>query len=113
MVVDASRAPAIPAPKGLGDRIAQPKSQPKSAANAKATATGAKGTDARGKGRKARGGRGGKNARPAKKTAEELDSEMADYFGGGEAPAPTENGAAAITGAPAANGDAMQDDEIL
>lgn len=40
---------------------------------------------------------------------------MADYFGGGDAAAPAENGAAATTGAaqPAANGDAMQDDEIL
>jgi len=112
MVVDASRAPTIPAPKGLGDRIAQPKSQPKSAAATKATTAAAKGTEARGKGRKPRGGRGGRAARPAKKTAEELDSEMADYFDN-TAAAP-ETGAVAIEGAaqPAANGDAM-DDEIL
>lgn len=32
-----------------------------------------------------RGGRG--SARPSKKTQEELDAEMADYFGGGSAPA--------------------------
>lgn len=70
----------------------------------KPTANNATGAATRGK---ARGrGRGGRNSRPAKKTAEELDSEMADYF---------DNGGAAASGAAtavAANGDAMED-EIL
>jgi THO complex subunit 4 len=128
--VDASRAPAIPQPKGLSERIAyvhyqswplhitntsysQPKSQPKSAATTKAGATTTNGAAARGKGaRKPRGGaRGGRNARPAKKTAEELDSEMADYFDNGAA-ANAETGASAGAAQPAAAGDAM-DDEVL
>jgi hypothetical protein len=109
MIVDASRASTLPAPKGLGDRIQTPKSQPKSAANTKATAGAAKGEGARrGRGRPSK--RGGKSARPAKKTAEELDSEMMDYFGTAEAPA--ETGTAAPAQAAVANGDAM-DDEVL
>ena len=98
-------ADLLPPPKSLGQRISAPKVQPKSAANVKHTANGAaKGGPAnRGKkvvGRKARSGR------PAKKTAEELDSEMADYFDAGN----TETAAA-----PAAttNGDAPMEDEIL
>lgn len=79
----------------------QPKSQPKSAAIIKGVPRGGK-ASTRGRPAKA------KSARPTKKTAEELDSEMADYFGGGGADA-------AATGAaqPAANGDANMDDEIL
>jgi len=110
ILVDASRAPAIPAPKGLSERIAQPKSQPKSAAVTKAT-DGANGSTSRGKGRKARGGRNGRNPRPAKKTAEELDSEMADYFDNGGSTADVSASANGVA-QPAANGDAM-DDEIL
>jgi len=111
VLVDASRVPAIPAPKGLSERIAQPKGQakpqPKSAAP-KADTNGATGAGTRGKGRRARG-RVGRNSRPAKKTAEELDSEMADYFdnAGAATTEPATNGAQ-----PATNGDAM-DDEIL
>jgi len=109
MVVDASRASTLPAPKGLGDRIQAPKSQPKSAANTKATASAAKGEGARrGKGRPSK--QGGKSARPAKKTAEELDSEMMDYFGSGEPAA--EASTAAPVQAAATNGDAMED-EVL
>ncbi|KAF4633677.1 hypothetical protein G7Y89_g4440 [Cudoniella acicularis] len=100
VILDAKHAAAIPAPKGLSERITQPKSQPKSAAATKATpSTRGKGTRGRGK---------AKNARPAKKTAEELDSEMVDYFGGGSADAGA-SGAAQ----PAAGGDANMDDEIL
>lgn len=130
-MVDASRAPAIPAPKGLSERIAyvarssspkcvancffsQPKAQPKSAAASKAgaaTTTGAASRGARGGRGKGRGGRGGRSARPAKKTAEELDSEMADYWDNGAA-APAETGAPVAAAQPAAAGDAM-DDEIL
>jgi len=112
ILVDASRAPAIPAPKGLSERIVQPKSQPKSAATTKATAN-AGGGGASG-GRAGRRGRGGhaRNSRPAKKTAEELDSEMADYFDNGGAVA-TETGAVTNGVAqPAANGDVMED-EVL
>ncbi|GKT98633.1 unnamed protein product [Fusarium langsethiae] len=38
-------------------------------------------------GRDQEGGRGGRGNRPSKKTQEELDAEMADYFGGDSAPA--------------------------
>lgn len=109
LIVDASMAKSIPAPKGLSERISQPKAQPKSAASTKANT--AAGT--RGKTRGAtRGARGGRNPRPAKKTAEELDSEMVDYWSAGAATTETEGGAAAP--APAANGgDANMDDEIL
>ena len=84
---------------------AQPKAQPKSAAADKHNAGAAKGT-AKAAGNKKRRGR---NSRPAKKTQEELDSEMADYF---VTPAPDANAntAAAPTPAPAATGDADMDE---
>jgi len=106
LILDAKNAKAIPPPKGLSERVSQPKAQPKSAAETKTTtAAGARGKDARGRGR----GRG-RNARPAKKTAEELDSEMVDYFGASTGIAEAgANGAAQ----PAAAGDANMDDEIL
>ncbi|KAH8597886.1 putative mRNA export protein mlo3 [Bisporella sp. PMI_857] len=97
VVVDASRAASIPGPKPLGERIQQ-KAQPKSAAKEKPSATAARGKGARG-----RGGKAGR-ARPVKKTAEELDSEMADYF--------TANSGDA-SGAAQPNGDAPMDDEIM
>lgn len=105
VILDARRAATIPPPKRLSERIAAPKAEPKSAA---VTKTGASaGSGARGKGR-SRGTRG-RNARPAQKTAEELDSEMVDYFvNGNAATAEGTSGAAQ----PAANGDAM-DEEIL
>ncbi|PVH88782.1 hypothetical protein DL98DRAFT_157035 [Cadophora sp. DSE1049] len=108
LILDGTRAKEIPPPKGLSERITQPKAQPKSAAVTKTPAAGAtRGGKARG-----RGGRGGRAARPAKKTAEELDSEMVDYWQTG---ATATDGAGAATGAaqPAANGDANMDDEIL
>lgn len=43
--------------------------------------------------------------RPKKKTAEELDAEMQDYFGGGEVAAPN--------GAPAANGGDTGMEEVV
>ncbi|KAL3421521.1 RNA recognition domain-containing protein [Phlyctema vagabunda] len=107
VILDARRAATIPPPKGLSERIIAPKSQPKSAAVSKTTDA----SNTRGKGR-SRGTRG-RNPRPTKKTAEELDSEMADYF---------DNGAAAGTEAAATNGDAApqsaanvdaMDEEIL
>ena len=98
----------------LIDYQSQPKSQPKSAATTKTIANAANGTGAGGRGGR-RGGRGGRgrNARPAKKTAEELDSEMADYFDNGGA-APAEAGSAANGAAqPAANGDVMEDEVLV
>ena len=100
-------ADLIPQPKTLGQRVTQPKAQPKSAAVDKHAANGAKGA-AGAKGVKKQPRRG-RNSRPAKKTAEELDSEMADYF---ESSNQNENANGA---APAATngGDAPMEDEIL
>lgn len=81
--------------------------QPKSAATVKHGANGAK-AGAANKVVKKGGARRARNSRPSKKTAEELDSEMADYFD--SAAANNENAPAA---APAANGDAQMEDEIL
>lgn len=90
----------------------QPKSQPKSAATTKATANAAGGNISGGRaGRRGRGGRA-RNSRPAKKTAEELDSEMADYFDNGGAAA-TETGAATNGIGQAANGDVMEDEVLV
>ncbi|KAI1344043.1 RNA recognition domain-containing protein [Xylariaceae sp. FL0016] len=111
IVVTGDKAAAIAPPaKTLTERISQPKAQPKSAADKKKDTAKASGAGARGRGgkKKARSGR------PAKKTAEELDSEMADYF---EASNQNENANAATTngGAPAATngGDQQMDDDIL
>ncbi|KAL2068819.1 hypothetical protein VTL71DRAFT_15157 [Oculimacula yallundae] len=109
LILDGTRAKAIPPPKGLSERISQPKAQPKSAAVTKTTAAG---STRGGKTARGRGGRGGKAARPAKKTAEELDSEMVDYWQTGASATDTQ-GAAAGAAQPAANGDANMDDEIL
>ncbi|KAL2786445.1 hypothetical protein BJX66DRAFT_30647 [Aspergillus keveii] len=92
VVVDASHAPEVPAAKPLGDRVAQGKSKPKPATNAKAANTAA--------GKKGRGRRPGpRTNRPKPKTAEELDAEMDDYFitSGDAAPA---GAPAAVNGAP-------------
>lgn len=61
--------------------------------------------------RRGRGGRSGSGSgREKKKTADELDAEMADYFDGGN----TQTGAATTTGAPATNGgDIGMDDDVL
>ncbi|KAI2973520.1 hypothetical protein CBS147323_2041 [Aspergillus niger] len=73
VVVDASHAPEVSAPKPLGERVAQTKPQPKPATATKAAA-GAKG-------RKGRARRpNGRGNRPKPKTVEELDAEMVDYF---------------------------------
>ncbi|KAF2174315.1 hypothetical protein K469DRAFT_696334, partial [Zopfia rhizophila CBS 207.26] len=71
--------------KSLSERVTAPNAQPKKVTaekpseKAAAAARGGK-ANARGRGHTARGGR---NARPKKKTAAELDAEMTDYFGGG------------------------------
>ncbi|WYZ36580.1 hypothetical protein EsH8_II_000086 [Colletotrichum jinshuiense] len=110
IVVGASQAAnVIPPSKTLAERTAQPKAQPKSAANDKRKANANKGpTTAGARDKKPRRARSG---RPAKKTAEELDSEMADYFESGAAPATNENAAAPAPAA--ANGDAPMEDEIM
>jgi len=105
IILDARRAAAIPPPKGLGDRIAPAKNQPKTAAGKKVEAT---------NGASARGNKKGKKTtrdpRPAKKTMEELDSEMADYFVNG---AGADNGGATNSAQTVANGDAAMDDGIM
>ncbi|KAF7518808.1 hypothetical protein G7054_g13334 [Neopestalotiopsis clavispora] len=110
IIVSGDKAAEIaPAPKTLTDRISQPKSQPKSAVPNKKKEAATKETAAGG----ARGGRRkparGKSSRPAKKTAEELDSEMADYFVAGNQNENASGGAPA----PANNGDAAMDDDIM
>ncbi|GKT56990.1 LOW QUALITY PROTEIN: protein mlo3-like protein [Colletotrichum tofieldiae] len=114
IVVGASQAANVipPTKKSLAERTTQPKAQPKSAANDKrnnANATkGAAAPGARGK----KPQRRARTGRPAKKTAEELDSEMADYFESGANPAG--DAAAAAAPAPAAaTGDAPMEDEIM
>jgi hypothetical protein len=102
-----ANADLIPQPKTLAQRIAQPKAQPKSAAAVKHNANGKNGAAA-GKGAKKAPGKRAKSGRPAKKTAEELDSEMTDYFN--SANNENANGAAAPA---AAGGDAPMEDEIL
>lgn len=58
-----------------------------------------------GAGKTARPKKAARAGRPKKKTAEELDAEMQDYFGGGEAPA--------TNGAPAANGGDTGMEEVV
>ncbi|KAK3304322.1 uncharacterized protein B0T15DRAFT_536124 [Chaetomium strumarium] len=101
-------ADLIPQPKPLSQRIVQPKAQPKSAAAVKQNGGGTKGGAASSRGGKKTGRRGRSN-RPVKKTAEELDSEMMDYFESGN-PENNVNGAAA---AAAAGGDATMEDDVL
>ncbi|KAK4190025.1 hypothetical protein QBC35DRAFT_118687 [Podospora australis] len=97
-------AELIPQPKTLAQRIATPKAQPRSAATVKPKA----GAAAAGKaGAKKGPARKGRSNRPAKKTAEELDSEMADYFVNSNA----DNNNAAP--AAAAGGDAPMEEDVL
>jgi len=96
-------ADLIPQPKTLGQRITAPKAQPKSAATVKHSAA-TKGAATAKKGKK--GPVKAKSVRPAKKTAEELDSEMADYFVGA-------SGEASAAPAAATSGDAPMEDEVL
>ncbi|KAI1506485.1 RNA recognition domain-containing protein [Biscogniauxia marginata] len=104
IVVSAAKAAAIiPPPKSLTERISQPKAQPKSAANDKKKEGAGKSTGSGARGRKRRTHTG----RPAKKTAEELDSDMADYFEAANQNENTNGGAPAAT-----NDDAQMEDEI-
>jgi THO complex subunit 4 len=88
------------------------KDKPKPATAPKAATTTA--TRGRGRGeagvRGGRGGaRGGRDARGKKKTVEELDAEMEDYFPNAEGG----NDATAAVGTAAATGDTAMDDEML
>lgn len=71
MIVDAARAPAPPEPKSLAERVAQPPKPANAATPKSATAKTA------GRGRRNR--RSSTRARP-KKTKEDLDAEMDDYY---------------------------------
>lgn len=120
--MDAKSVPEPVAPKTLSERVAYAKSRTeksapltKSSANPKAqpkSAVRAKPVEAKkGKNPKAKKAR---NPRPKAKTAEELDAEMTDYWGGNNAA----NGAAANTdsasvpAATATGGDEMGMEEI-
>lgn len=108
MLVSASALPASTRPTSLADRVTQPKKdKPKPATTEKAAAGATRGRgQTRGRGK----GRGGRDARPKKKTVEELDAEMADYFPGGE----TNNTAGGAEVAQVtAGGDTAMDDEML
>jgi len=110
LVMDASAVPEAPVAKSLSERVAaNPKAKPKSAT---ATKTSANGTT---KGGRTKPKKGRVN-RPKPKTAEELDAEMTDYFGGNmntngaPAAAAVADGMTSGAAEPAGNGDEM--DEI-
>jgi THO complex subunit 4 len=108
MILSANALPAAVRPASLADRVSQPKKDKPKPATAEKAADGA----ARGRGQQTRGrgrGRGGREARPKKKTVEELDAEMADYFPGGETSTGGADAAPIATGGDAA----MIDDEML
>ncbi|KAF2089011.1 hypothetical protein K490DRAFT_64222 [Saccharata proteae CBS 121410] len=108
VILGASDIAPIAAPKTLTDRISQPKqvakAQPKAATAPKPA------TEKKKREKKPRA----KAAGRVKKTAEELDAEMADYFVGGSAPA---DGDTAMNGGAvqqtANGGDTGMDDEVM
>lgn len=101
VVGNAEAEKVIPPAKSLADRVTKPKAQPKSAANNK------HGANDKADATKNKRARRPRNGRPTKKTKEELDADMADYF-----VAPADN-ANANAPAPANGGDATMEDEIL
>lgn len=112
LLVSAANVPASTKQSSLVDRVTQPKKdKPKPATADKAAPAAGKGRGESTRGR-GRGGRGGRD-RQKKKTIEELDAEMADYFpsadGGNDAMATNGAGAAPA----AAGGDTAMDDEDL
>ncbi|OSS45574.1 hypothetical protein B5807_09536 [Epicoccum nigrum] len=112
LLVSAANLPAQPKQSSLVDRVSLPKKdKPKPATSDKAAPAAGKGRGEGTRGR-GRGGRGGRE-RQKKKTVEELDAEMADYFPGAEGgnDAMATNGAAAAPAA--AVGDTAMDDEML
>ncbi|RFU72977.1 rna recognition domain-containing, partial [Trichoderma arundinaceum] len=106
IVVGAAQADkVIPPIKTLAERTT-------SAAGKKQNAAVTKVSGAKGVAANASKNRRGRNARPAKKTAEELDSDMANYFVGANNEAA--GGAAPAAAAPAAGTeDAAMEDEIM
>lgn len=115
VIVGAKDIPSPPAPKSLKDRVAHPKvadkDKPKPATADKA-GTGA--ASARGK-RRGRGrGAAAAGGRAKPKTADELDAEMADYWGGETgtvtADAPMSNGGA-VQQAATNGGEAVMEDD--
>lgn len=106
VVLDASKAPPPEPVRGMGDRITNPKAQPKRATAAKADSGATRGRGARGR----TGGRGGTREKRGKpKTADELDAEMTDYFVANGTNGPDD---AASGDAPAAGGDDLGMDGI-
>lgn len=106
VIVDGKDAPQ-PAEKKLADRITQRKSaaaKPKPATDTKNKA--GTGGRVRGTGRRGRGGT--RAAGRVKKTAEELDAEMVDYFHAPDGSVGASNGAALP-----ANGDTNMDDDVM
>ncbi|PKX97689.1 uncharacterized protein P174DRAFT_429109 [Aspergillus novofumigatus IBT 16806] len=109
VVVDASHAPSVPAPKPLTERVAQ---IPAQACHGRQGRQHHSGRGAR------RGRRGGARSsnRPKPKSVEELDAEMVDYFASNENPGPADaNAPAATNGAvqqPAAGGEDLGMAEI-
>ncbi|KAG5982116.1 hypothetical protein E4U55_002276 [Claviceps digitariae] len=111
IVVGAAQADKVlPAVKTLAERTAQPKAQPKSAASGKGAAGGVGKSGNGANGAAANKKRRGRNARPVKKTADELDTDMANYFSGSVDGA---GNAAAAPVAAAATADASMEDEIM
>jgi len=108
VIVDGKDAPPPPGAKKLADRITQSKraanAKPKPATETKANAAG--GRRGRGTGRRGRGGT--RATGRVKKTAEELDAEMVDYFQAPDGSAGVTNGAALP-----ANGDTNMDDDVM
>lgn len=102
VIVDAQNAPALTQPKKLADRIVQPKNaaKPKPATDVKPKGQSEGAKAGRGRNRAGRAPRPGRG----KKTAEDLDAEMVDYFN--EAPAPSGGAVQATTG------DAMEADVL-
>lgn len=108
VVGGAKAAEVVPTKKSLTERITQPKAQPKSAANDKKKEAAGKTAASSARGGRGNGKKRPRSARPAKKTTEELDSEMADYFESSNQNENTNGAAPAAT-----NGDAPMDDEII
>ncbi|KAI9809937.1 MAG: hypothetical protein M1825_000370 [Sarcosagium campestre] len=110
VVLESSQVPAPAPPKGLSERIVQPKGRAKTATAATGPKPVSKGDATRG-GRRGRTARGRNAGRGKPKSADELDAEMVDYFVGDNAAATTNGTAPGV--AVAASGDAGIADEIM
>jgi len=114
VLLGAKSIPALAHPKSLAERMSKPKNatkeKPKQAAGAKGAANGA--TNGAGKDGRAAKKKSGRAGKPKAKTADELDAEMQDYFGGGETNGAPANGTAEPVAA-ADGGDTGMVDEVL